>query len=305
MDDLPLQKIAISGPTLASMLQRFSSSSGAVDGLLFGHVAHVAPSNLSDDSPSSSSSSETSSPLVATVTGFICSGGINSFYDSAGRIDSSSLGRLVGESSSGRETVIGWFSGRRRTSLRPSLREFSVSDSLSFSSGLSVLVRNAPTSATSLSPCVFVLFASPNQDQAIHTHEYRAHQYRPSSKSFDAKSVDIVNIGPEFRGHYGSFSPNSPFPLMKCDLRASPMSEDCSEESLVRLKRVSKAQKELDFVAEGLEVAQLRKLVGNQAVSYTADLEDLYEKMLLKIESLASIVEKSSTKVLEQVRVIA
>ncbi|PON42486.1 FAM175 family [Parasponia andersonii] len=297
MGDHPLQKIAISGPTLASLIQRFSFSSGAVDGLLFGHVTHIAPSNLSDDMPSSTASD--SSPLVATITGFICSGTVNSFYDSAGRVDAPALTRLLGSDSDEHRSLIGWFSGRRRTQLRPSLREFSVTASLSSKTDLSFPVRNAPI-ATNLAPCVFVLFGSPFQDQTIHTHEYRAHQFRTSAQSFESISIDIVNIGPAFRGHYGSFSPNSPFPLMHCEMRTSPMSEDRDDESLGQRKRVSKIQRELDMCAEGLEVGDLRRLVGPQAVNYTAGVEDLYEKMLTKIENLARLVEKSSAKVLEQ-----
>ncbi|GMN40443.1 hypothetical protein TIFTF001_009670 [Ficus carica] len=304
MDDLPFQKVAISGPTLASMIQRFSFSPGAVDGLLFGHVAHIAPSNLSDDVPSSTAS-DSSSPLLATVTGFICSGAINSFYDSAGLLDSPSLTRLLGDSKEDhrRKTLIGWFSGRRKTSLRPSLREFSVSASLSSRRDLAFPVKNAPT-ATRLAPCVFLLLGSPNQDQAIHTHEYRAHQFRSSTQSFEPKSIDIVNIGPAFRGHYGSFSPNSPFPLLPCDLRTSPMNEDRSEKGLSRKKEVSKVQRELDFCAEGLEVGDLRRLMGTEAANYTSGVEDLYEKMLAKVENLARLVEKSSAKVLEQVSLL-
>lgn len=78
------------------------------------------------------------------------------------------------------------------------------------------------------------------------------------------------------------------------------MSEDRDDESLGQRKRVSKIQRELDMCAEGLEVGDLSRLVGSQAVNYTAGVEDLYEKMLTKIENLARLVEKSSAKVLEQ-----
>ncbi|KAK9920337.1 hypothetical protein M0R45_028892 [Rubus argutus] len=43
MEDHSVEKVAISGPALASMIQRFSTSRGAVDGLIFGHVSHIAP----------------------------------------------------------------------------------------------------------------------------------------------------------------------------------------------------------------------------------------------------------------------
>ncbi|XP_030481261.1 uncharacterized protein LOC115698207 [Cannabis sativa] len=298
MADLPLQKIAISGPTLASLIQRFSFSPGAVDGLLFGHVTHITPSNLSDDFPSTTTPTSDSSPLVATVTGFICSGTINSFYDSTGRIDSQALNRLLAGSDQHR-TLIGWFSGRRKTQLRPSIREFCVSASLSLKTDLSIPIVDNPIAAN-LASCVFILFGTPFLDQPIHTHEYRGYQFRTLARSFEPKSIDIVNIGPAFRGNYGSFSPNSPFPLLPCELRTSPMSEDRNDESLGQRKQVSKIQRELDVCAQGLEVGELSKLMGSQAMNYTSGVEDMYEKMLAKIENLASLVEKSSANVLEQ-----
>ncbi|RVW63185.1 hypothetical protein CK203_055671 [Vitis vinifera] len=47
MDDLPLQKIQISGPTLASMIQRFSTALGDVDGL----CSATSPTSLPPPSP--------------------------------------------------------------------------------------------------------------------------------------------------------------------------------------------------------------------------------------------------------------
>ncbi|KAF7845265.1 FAM175 family [Senna tora] len=284
MAELSLHKIAISGPTLASVIQSFSTSPGAVDGLLFGHVTYVTPSTLSDDSASESST------LVATITGFLCSGTINSFYDSTGTVDPSSLHRLL---------IIGWFSGRRKTNLRPSMREFAVTASLSSMTQFAFSVKNAPES-TNFNPCVFLLLSSPLADQPIHTHEYRGYQFRKVTESFDPKSMDIVNIGPAFRGHYGSFSPNAPFPSLACDLGHSPMNEDKDEGSLNQMKQVLKEQKELDICAEGFQVGSLSRLMGSEATNYTAGLENLYEKMLLKVENLARQVERSSAQVLEQ-----
>ncbi|KAJ7950048.1 BRCA1-A complex subunit Abraxas [Quillaja saponaria] len=298
MDDLPLQKIAISGPIFASMIQRFSTSHGAVDGLLFGDVTQIKASTLSDESSSSTDSD--SSTLVATITGFFCSGTINSFYDSTGRIEFGSLRRVLSdEGLTGNSSLIGWFSGRRNTQLRPSMREFSVTVSLSSKTNLSFPIKNAlhPIKST---PFLFLLFASPPVDQTIHTHEYRAYQFRTASESFEPKSVDIVNIGPAFRGLYSSFSPNSPFPSLTYELRGSPMKEDKEEKSLNHIKQVAKDQKELDMSAEGFEVGRLSRLMGSEATDYTTGLEGLYNKMLVKIENLARLVENSSVKVLEQ-----
>lgn len=74
------------------------------------------------------------------------------------------------------------------------------------------------------------------------------------------------------------------------------MNVDKGEESLGQLKN----QSELDMCAEGLELNSLSRLMGSEAVSYTSGVEDLYEKMLVKIESLARQVENTSAKIREQ-----
>ncbi|CDP15691.1 unnamed protein product [Coffea canephora] len=78
MDDVPIHKIQISGPALASLLLRFSSSSGAIHGFLFGHVPVSATFSLSDDltsnlDPSSADADAgTAIPLLTTtVTSFL------------------------------------------------------------------------------------------------------------------------------------------------------------------------------------------------------------------------------------------
>lgn len=88
---------------------------------------------------------------------------------------------------------------------------------------------------------------------------------------------------------------------MTCDLRGpNAMAEDEKMETLVGSKRGLKDQKELDLCAEGFEIGRLRKLMGSDSSNYTSELENLYDKMLLKLDSLARLVEKSSAKVLEQ-----
>lgn len=78
------------------------------------------------------------------------------------------------------------------------------------------------------------------------------------------------------------------------------MAEDEKMESLVSIKRGLKDQKELDLCAEGFEIGRLNKLMGSDASNYTAELEHLYDKMLVKLDNLARLVEASSAKVLEQ-----
>lgn len=74
------------------------------------------------------------------------------------------------------------------------------------------------------------------------------------------------------------------------------MDEDKTGESLKHLKD----QKELDMLAEGFEVGSLSLSMGSEAANYTSGLEVLYEKMLVKLDSLARLVEKSSAKVTEK-----
>ncbi|TMW93440.1 hypothetical protein EJD97_011682 [Solanum chilense] len=298
MDDHHIHKIQISGTTLASVLHRFFSSSGDIHGLLFGHVSFSTTISLSDDLASnfssvtamnSASSSGADGPtLTATITDFLS---IPSHFplplQHKHREDPSCV-------------LLGWFSGRRKTPLRPSLKDSTTTISLSSSVSHSFTPQNSPY-PLSLPPSLFLLLSTPFQEQLIHTHEYKAFQYRISTDSFDPKSLDVINIGPSFRSHYGSFSPISPFPSMTCDLRGpNAMAEDEKAETLVGIKRGLKDQKELDLCAEGFEIGRLSKLMGSDSSNYTAELEHLYAKMLLKLDSLARSVETSSAKVLEQ-----
>ncbi|TYH03172.1 hypothetical protein ES288_A09G200100v1 [Gossypium darwinii] len=292
MGDLVLQKIAISGPTLASMIQRLSSSPADLDGLLFGHVTCIALSTLSDDSVQSTPDSQ----LVATISSFLSFPSLLYFYDSLGRVDSSRLTLT----NLNQKPLIGWFSFRRKTPLRPSMRESSVTRSLPSNPQLYLPVQNA-SSESLFAPSIFLLFTTPLQDQFIQTCQYRAFQFQSSNLCFNPLSIDIVNIGPAFRGHYGAFSPTSALPFLNCELRSSSAINECrNEENLIGMKRIAKDQSELDMCAEGMQIGRLNQLIGPEAVNYTAGLEDLYEKMLCKIESLARLVEASSAKVVEQ-----
>ncbi|XP_009788484.1 uncharacterized protein LOC107798940 [Nicotiana tabacum] len=290
MDDLSIHKIQISGTTLASILHRLFSSSGDIHGLLFGHMSFSTTTPLSDDPATTSAAvtiaSDDGPILTATITDFLS---IPSHFPLP-------LHQLDDPSAA----VLGWFSGRRKTPLRPSLKDSTTTLSLTSSASHSFTPQNAPY-LLSLPPSLFLLLTTPFHEQLIHTHEYKAFQYRISTDSFDSKSLDIINIGPSFRSHYGSFSPISPFPLISCDLRGpNAMAEDEKLESLVSIKRGLKDQKELDLCAEGFEIGRLNKLMGSDASNYTAELEHLYDKMLVKLDSLARLVETSSAKVLEQ-----
>jgi hypothetical protein len=79
------------------------------------------------------------------------------------------------------------------------------------------------------------------------------------------------------------------------------MIRDEDDEKLSKMKQAAKDQRELDICSEGFEVGRLSKLMGSDAKNYIQSLEDLYLKMLVKIENLTALVEESSAKVLEQV----
>lgn len=72
-------------------------------------------------------------------------------------------------------------------------------------------------------------------------------------------------------------------------------------EHLSEMRQAAKHQNEIDVIAEGFPVAKLGRLMGPEASNYTAGLEELYEKMLTKIDSLARLVEASSARVHEMV----
>ncbi|KAM1994095.1 hypothetical protein COP2_010205 [Malus domestica] len=272
MEDHSIDKVTISGPALASMIQRFSTSPGSVDGLILGHVSHILPT-LTDDSPNSTSSAT----LIATVTAFFCSASTLSFYNSSGRVDPIALRRLTQaqQAQSPSSHLLGWFSGRLRTHLRPSLREFSVSNSLS-----SIPNRNIPIQgpsegsdgAPTLTPSLFLLFASPAS----------------------IRRSTLMSTGPTSSVHPSTHSSSNG------SKSVSPVNVDRGEETLDQRKQYNKDQSELDMCSEGLDVGSLSRLMGSEATNYTAGVEDLYEKMLVKIETLTRLVEQSSAKVLEQ-----
>ncbi|MFS8004914.1 hypothetical protein Hanom_Chr13g01231311 [Helianthus anomalus] len=147
-------KIQISSLTLASLLHRFSSSPADFDGLLFDRISHLTPSTVSDN-PSPFDDHPT---LIAAVTYLFSAPSPTTFH-------SPSLHHLI---SSSPDPFIGWFSGRRKTPLRPSMRE----------SALTLSLSSDPT--FSLSNYIFILLTTPFQDQLIHTHEYKAFQFYPS-----------------------------------------------------------------------------------------------------------------------------
>ncbi|KAJ7539292.1 hypothetical protein O6H91_11G085400 [Diphasiastrum complanatum] len=126
--DPAVHRIAISGASLAFMLQDFSFSQGDCDGIIFGHLQRRSTVNLQDDDEEQQVTHE---EITAMVTGYCCSGTLFSFYDATGRIHHKKLANLIGERERrGGDPVIGWFVGRRSTPLRPSMREIAVTSHL-------------------------------------------------------------------------------------------------------------------------------------------------------------------------------
>ncbi|KAL2479397.1 hypothetical protein Adt_32363 [Abeliophyllum distichum] len=285
MDDFSIEKTQLSGATLASLLHRSSASTADLHGYLFGHVTLTIHNSLSDESTSSA----TGSSLTATIT---------SFLSLPSHLPLPPPPSHTTTTTSSSSSLLGWFSARRKTVPRPSLKDSITTRTLSSSPSHLFTPKN---SSLSLPPSLFLLLTTPIQDKLIHTHEYKAFQYRITDNTFEPKSLSIINVGPIFRSHYESFSPNAPFPLVNCDLRDSnAMVEDEKGESLGALKSGLKDQQQLDMCAEGFEIGRLSKLVGSEATHLTAELEELYHKMLAKIDGLSKLVEQSSAEVLEQ-----
>ncbi|PIN01755.1 hypothetical protein CDL12_25736 [Handroanthus impetiginosus] len=277
MDDFPIDKIQISGATLASLLHRSSAAAGDIHGYLFGHATISTPNPLSDHPTTTT----TASLLIASITSFLSLPSHLPLPPPPPATDSTAL--------------LGWFSARRKTPLRPSLKDSTTTVSLSSSPSLAFIPQN---STLSLPPSLFLLITTPFPDQTIHTHEYKAFQYK--GNAFEPKSLSIVNLGPSFRSQYDSFSPNVQFPMMDCELRGSnAMVEDENGENRADKKRQLKDQKQLDACAEGFELGRLSKLMASEA-AYTGELEDLYDKMLAKIDGLSRLVEQTNAKVMEQ-----
>ncbi|CAK9196466.1 unnamed protein product [Sphagnum troendelagicum] len=135
---------------------------------------------------------------------------------------------------------------------------------------------------------------------------------------FEPCTIEIVNIGPAFRGSYDSFAPVAPFPrfLKPSDIAGGMGMESSprySEEGLRRSygkgettdvingkeKKGSQQQEAeqalLDMYSQDFSVDRLQKLISSGGKGgHVQELEDLYTKMLKKLEGLAKQVCESS-----------
>lgn len=166
------------------------------------------------------------------------------------------------------------------------------------------------------SPCLFLMCTQSGGQQAVHTHDYRAYQYHLNSRSFEPRTVTIVNIGPAFRVQYDSFSPVVPFPLLSSSMEAEDESQSWSASTGWGTKRrethessrktrvaLAKEQAVLDMYSEGYKVDKLASFVGSDGMRQVPELEDLYAKMLSKLETLAKHVCESSSALAEQEKI--
>lgn len=162
------------------------------------------------------------------------------------------------------------------------------------------------------SPCLFMLLTESGAGQAIHAHEYRMYQYHFTSQIFEPRTLRIVNIGPAFRVQYDSFSPVTSFPLLFNSITEEE-GESNSSSTGVNAKRrevhqgsrrtrtsLSKEQALLDAYSEGYKVERLASLANPDGLRPVPELEDLYSRMLLKLEILAKHVCETSSALLQQ-----
>lgn len=364
--DTPVERVAVSGAALAALLQAVNSSSGDCDGVLFGHVERNTTSTMVDEDVGP----QTSHDISAVVTGHFCSGGVTSFYDATGNIDVVKFAQMIGEREArGGDPPIGWFVGRRGSSMRPSMREFTVtanlrstqfrvpaedaaavssedlrdhgkvkpdSRPLSSSSDAAVLGEGNGLSSKhggavskligipASSPFIFFLFTESTDANSIHTHEYRAYQYRTKLSGagcFESRSVRIVNIGPALvnRGLYDSFAPAAPFPWFLKPSGSLDDREGSDHEGLRRLSLVphnSNAdhvqmevglqeadQALLDMYSQDFSVDRLHSLTRTEGEGGSVrELETLYRTMLRKLDVLAKQVCEGNEVIYEQVQ---
>ncbi|KAG0591084.1 hypothetical protein M758_1G145000 [Ceratodon purpureus] len=164
----------------------------------------------------------------------------------------------------------------------------------------------------SSSPCIFFLFTESSDANSVHTHEYRAFQYRtklPGAGFFETRAVKIVNIGQAFRGLY-DFAPVAPFPWFT---KSSGFDGESSDEGLRRLSMTphhadvqmdvpqEADQALLDMYSQDFSVDRLQSLIRTEGEGGSVrELEALYRTMLRKLDVLAKQVCEGNGVIFEQ-----
>ncbi|XP_006653524.2 uncharacterized protein LOC102708054 isoform X2 [Oryza brachyantha] len=256
-------KLSVPGAALAALLACCGYADGDCDGLLFGYTARAPvppPSFYDDDDDQARASSGPS--LSISVAGHASVAQPSSLADPLGRFRS----HFPDPSA-----AIGFFSSRRRSPLRPSMREAALARSLS-----KTLVVDHPL--------VFLLVTpSSSSGLSVHSFDYRA--FLLVDSRLVPASLNVVNAGPGFREQYHAFAPESPLP----SLPQQPVKQGYSIGE----------QKALDGMVEGFGLERVGAIV-TSASGLTSEMEEMYGGMLRKLEGLARQVEQSNERVLNQ-----
>ncbi|KAF0891657.1 hypothetical protein E2562_010878 [Oryza meyeriana var. granulata] len=260
-------KLSISGAALGALLACCGSADGDCDGLLFGRAARppAAPPSFYDDDGDDQTRASSGPSLSISVAGHVSVAQPSSLADALGRFRS-----YFPDTSA----AIGFFSSRRRTPLRPSMREAALARSLSKTLALT-------------HPLVFLLMApSSSAGLAVHSYDYRA--FLLVDSRLVPASLHVVNAGPGFRDQYHTFVPESPLPSL-------PQQPEKQSYSIGE-------QKALDGMVEGFGLERVGAML-TSASALTSEMEEMYGGMLRKLEGLARQVEQSNERVLNQVSV--
>ncbi|CAL5059318.1 unnamed protein product [Urochloa decumbens] len=272
----PVPNLSISGAALAALLHRCAAANGDCDGLLFGRAFHLPapPAALSDYDDLAAA--PPAPALSISVSGHCSLSHPSSLSDP--------LGRFQPPSSADLSAAVGFFSSRRRTPLRPSMREVALAHSLS---------KTLQGRTTTAHPLLFILVspsASPNF--STHTYDYRA--FLLLGSRLVPTSLTVVNVGPGFRDQYHAFYPQSPMPCL-------PIPQPSSGQGHTH---TIGEQKAVDEMVDGFGIGRLQGVLGSAAGQAT-EMDDMYAGMLSKLEKLAREVEKSNLRVLQQLRKLA
>jgi BRISC complex subunit Abro1 len=264
-------KLSISGAALASLLHRCAAAAGNCDGLLFGRASRLPapPSSLSDYD-------DHAAALPAPALSISVSGHCSLSHPSS---LSDPLGRFQPPSPPSASATVGFFSSRRHTALRPSMREIAVAHSL-------------PKSLAPTHPLLFLLVSpSSNSNHSTHSYDYRA--FLLTGARLVPASLAVVNVGPGFRDQYHSFTAESPLPWL-------PPPQPSSPATPVHTHTTIGEQTAVDAMVDGFGLQKLQGIISS-AAGQEAEMDDMYAGMLRRLEKLAREVEKSNLRVLEQV----
>ncbi|WVZ54930.1 hypothetical protein U9M48_005664, partial [Paspalum notatum var. saurae] len=261
-------KLSISGAALAALLHRCAAAAADCDGLLYGRAAHVPapPAALSDYDDRAAA--PPAPALSISVSGHCSLSHPSSLSDPLGHFNPPA------DLDSSPSAAVGFFSSRRRTPLRPSMRELALARSLS-----------ATLAACATHPLLFIL-VSPSASPNLSTHSYDYRAFLLLGDRLVPASIGVVNVGPGFRDQYHAFSAESPMPW----LPAAPAPGHAHSIG---------EQKAVDEMVDGFGVGRLQGVLGS-AVGQAAEMDGMYAGMLRKLEKLAREVETSNRRVLEQ-----